>query len=633
MFYYDIAVGTKSRGTKYTFTYSSSTSLSVGQVVEVTLKSQKAFGFIVKKSAKPGFKTAPIERTSDFFIPEHLAQATMKLAAKLPYCGAQIAKLFLPKDLKRYKLERQKILKATDLPPLNDDQSNIYKKIIDSKQSCFIFGDTGSGKTRLYAHIAKHILNEGYSVVLLEPEIGLAGFIHSELEEYFPEAIIYHSGLTAKQRQIIWQRVHDSTKPMLIIGPRSAMGLPINNLKLVITDEAHDQSYRQDGSPYLGAQNIISAICSSKPDTFYIYGTATPNVADLYLARIKHVPIHRITTLASRSSQLPDTIEVSSRENGAVSGKMLHKESVRLLSETFKQNQQAMILLNRRGSARLITCENCQNQITCPNCKHLLVYHHDNHTFRCHFCQKKFEALSSCPACGSGSLKMLAYGTKALELEVRSLFPSIEIIRVDSDSGAGVIKDNVQKIRSGGVQCIIGTQMVAKGLDLPNLKSLVVIDGSRSGGYIAEERQFQLLYQVVGRALRGHQNTNVLIQTEDSGIVVQSIVARDYERFYKYEIAERKKFSYPPFCNMMLIHFSRSSQTSGIQAAKELISDINKLKLNVEVIGPIENSTFKIGTKYNYHILVKSVRRANLETIANSIGTSWICEFDPTIMP
>ena len=243
--------------------------------------------------------------------------------------------------------------------------------------------------------------------------------------------------------------------------------------------------------------------------------------------------------------------------------------------------------------------------------------------------------VSQCPVCQSSDITMIPFGTKALQLEIEKLFPHVAVKRFDTDSPKREhLSEHVTALENGQIQCIIGTQMVAKGLDLPKLKTLVVIEGSSGGGYMSEERRFQLLYQVMGRARRGHQDASIIIQTDDpESSVLKKVAARDYESFYESELRERKQFFYPPFCYMMIIHYSRRSSESAARAGNTLVQDIRSKFQGIAIALPLPNTTEKIRGDYNWHIMIKSPRRKTLQDIAQSIGTSWTCELDPITTP
>lgn len=636
MKYFEVAVGSLSRGAKYIFTYSSEQDLAKGTVVEVLFRNKKAFGFIVKKSSKPTFKTNAICAYSTHVLPVSLQQTCFELIAKYPFSGQQITKLFLPVTIKNYDVDSTPTSSVIRLADLNSEQRTIVDSIVSDKKNAMLFGDTGTGKTRMYCHIIASVLGENKNALLLEPEIGLASFVYKEITKLFPNVVLYHSTMTTKERQIAWQRIHQCDAGMLVIGPRSALTLPIKNLGVIITDEAHDAAYRQDNSPYAYSQVIVSTLVRNTPDSFYIYGSATPNVADYYFAKESNVVIYRLKTQAAGNIQTKTPRTISPKDPEEIQpGKLLLKSSKKLLSQTFKQGGQAMILINRRGTARLVRCEECGHELACPTCGHLYVYHHDTHRLHCHFCQSKTALPTSCPECNHSPLSMIPFGTKALELEITKTFPGVNVRRFDTDtSKSGHLSNYTKELETGEIQCIIGTQMIAKGLDLPKLKSLVVIEGANGSGYMNEERQFQLLYQVVGRAHRGHQDADIIIQSENHlSPITANVLKRDYESFYTRELGERKQFYYPPFCFMMVIHYSRKSSTSASTTGKKIVQDIRRNFTGVEVNDPLANIGEKLRDNYNWHILVKSPKRTTLQAIAEHIGSSWLCEFDPITTP
>jgi primosomal protein N' (replication factor Y) len=633
MFFYDIAIAGNGGGSQGIFTYAYPTRLSPGTLVRVLLRRKNAIGFIVKVSTKPEFKTTEILSVSSLSIPQIQLDTYLMLRGVYPFSEQQLASLFCPSSLKEYDVNSESTTLNKVLPALNIEQETALREYRKSSGNCLLFGDTGSGKTRLYMHMIRHHLDAGEDVLLLTPEIGLSGFLFSETSKYFSDATHYHSKLTAKKRNEIWQSIRSSNGPRLVIGPRSVLGLPLKNVGLVILDESHDTSYRQENTPYLHAQNI-AAVMSKVGKVRCVYGSATPSVNDYYRATETNQSILRLKKRAIKNEFKTEhrIIDVTN----STTPHILHPETVELLTATFKRGEQAMVLINKRGTARLIACDNCQHELGCPRCDHLLTYHHDQHRLRCHVCDYTTAMPTTCPKCGQAELKLRSHGAKAMHEEIKKLFPNITSHRFDTDSLKDESLDKmVDELVSGSVQCIIGTQMIAKGLDLPRLSTLVVTGaGSAGASYSSEERQFQLLYQVIGRAMRGHRSTTVAIQTHDpASKILHYATKRDYLGFYEQELAQRKKYSYPPYKYMMVIHYSRKSAEKARIAGKKLISECQEVTRGLDYIGPSPNIYERLGENYRWHIVVKSRSRANLLKLALHIGTSWKCELDPLTTP
>jgi primosomal protein N' (replication factor Y) (superfamily II helicase) len=635
MFYYEVAISGKQRGQTNVFTYSHPDKLDIGRIVGVTVRGKKAQGFIVKISSKPTYNTLGIASVSSHSLPKSSINTYLDLTLTYPISGAYLASLFMTSGVDG-KVDELAPRDAISIPPLSPHQRAAFEQILSSNTSCLLYGDTGTGKTRLYIHLIENELKQGKNVLLLAPEIGLASFLYEEISKYFSRTILYHSGLTPKKRRSAWVASEQSSGGIVVVGPRSALGLPLGNIGTVILDEAHDQSYRQDGLPFVHSR-VFAALLAKNNSAVCIYGSATPLVSDYYQAETLGMPIVKLTELAVGTNKTYDVhiLDYKDDKQKMSSGSLL-KDARHTLEATFKAGKQALILSNRRGTARYVSCTSCGHEERCESCDHLLIYHHDLHQLRCHFCMTKYPVPTSCSSCGQDTMTMRSEGTKAIATEIQSLFSDINLMRFDTDNlKADHLSGHIDRIKSGEVDCIVGTQMIAKGLDLPNLKTLIVIGGgSFSSGFASEEREFQLLYQVIGRAIRGHQDTDIYIQTSspDSSLLKHT-VARDYDSFYREEIALRKKFDYPPFCHMMVVHYSRKSSKSAANSGRDIMTKILDQNQKVSISEPTPNTTERISTDYNWHILVKSKKRSRLYEIAESLGTSVVCELDPAELP
>ena len=636
MFYYEVATAGNTRGTTSIFTYESSLDLVNGTIVKVSIRGKTCLGFIVKNASKPSFKTNAL----DIYIPAsvlplEIVSTFNDLRELYPFSESQLAGLFAPPPApKKISQPEPESIAGQPIPELNVDQAKVVSLLFSSSSNSILFGDTGTGKTRMYMHLIQKFINSGKNVVLLAPEIGLATYLFEEIRAYFPDSILYHSGLTPKQRYDAWVKSANTKSGFLIVGPRSALSLPLKDIGLIILDEAHDTSYRQDSAPYLHAK-ILSAVLAKHHSAKCVYGTATPNVVDYFGASQLNNPIVEIKTRAVQSENKASIKVVDYADETERSAGSLLKSSLQSISDAVKSGGQALVLVNRRGTARYVACENCGNEERCSVCDHLVVYHHDTYELRCHFCGARYPVPSKCSACGSFEILMRSYGTKAITEELARLFPDVTIKRFDTDTTK---KDHLQQhtesVKDGSVQIVVGTQMIAKGLDLPKLRSLVVLSASSGNGYGGEERDFQLLYQVLGRATRGHQNTKVIIQTATpDSRVIEDATNRDYSNFYARELGERKAFFYPPYCHMMIVHISRKTAKGAKSAGLAVQKKISSGYSGISVSSAMPNITERIGTQYNWHLLVKSPKRSRLVNIAKDLGTGYLCELDPIDTP
>lgn len=634
MFYYEVACGGNSRGTKGIFTYAHSTELTIGQHVQVLLQNKYAFGFIVKKSAEPSFKTTEIAKVlSEKLTPESVT-TYLELRKLYPLSDAALTNLFLPPERSKRNKKIAETLHPEPIPTLNPEQLDILSRINKSSGNVLLHGDTGSGKTRIYTHLANAELLAGRSVFILAPEIGLATFLYKDIVSYFPSAVLYHSKLTKVERSHAWESVQNSQDPVVIVGPRSALSLPIKDLGLIIIDESHDQSYRQENSPHVNAKTLASLL-AREHSARVVYGTATPLVTDIRQAESLGMPILRLTKQAVDTGKSSSVRVVGYEEPGERTGGSLLKSSKAIIASALSKNGQSLVLINRRGTARYVSCASCGHESRCTTCDRLLTYHHDTYELRCHHCDKRFPVPTICTMCGQSDITMRSFGSKAVVDELAKTFPDASIKRFDTDnSKKDHLLASVTELKDGDVQIIVGTQMIAKGLDLPELKSLVVLAGGSTTGYMSEEREFQLLYQVLGRALRGHQDTQVVVQASNpDSKVLQWAVTRDYDSFMRSELEDRKSFNYPPYCYLMLIHIRRKTSKGAHKAAGELSAELRASYKGIQISGATPNANERIGPYYHWHILLKSPKRGTLVRIAESIGTGFSCELDPVDIP
>jgi primosomal protein N' (replication factor Y) (superfamily II helicase) len=634
MFYYEVACGGNSRGAMGIFTYAHSTDLTIGQHVQVLLQNKYAFGFIVKKSAEPSFRTTEIVNILSETLTSEAVATFLELRKLYPLADTALANLFLPPEHSKRSMKVTQSSEPEPLPKLNPEQANILSLINKSSGNVLLHGDTGSGKTRIYTHLAGAELHAGRSVFILAPEIGLATFLYKDIVRYFPSAVLYHSKLTKVERSHAWEVIQNSTDPVVVVGPRSALSLPVKNIGLIVIDESHDQSYRQENAPHVNAKTLASLL-AREHTAQVVYGTATPLVADVRQAESLGMPILRLTKQAVDTGKTSSVRVVGYEVPGERTGGSLLKSSKSVIADAISKGGQSLVLINRRGTARYVSCASCGHESRCTTCDRLLTYHHDTYELRCHHCDKRFPVPSICTMCGRADISMRSFGSKAVVDELVKTFPDASIKRFDTDtSKKDHLLASVNELKGGDVQIIVGTQMIAKGLDLPELKSLVVLAGGSTTGYMSEEREFQLLYQVLGRALRGHQNTEVVVQASNpDSKVLNWAVTRDYESFMKSELADRKSFNYPPFCYLMLIHVRRKTSKGAQKAAGELSTKLRASYKGIQISGATPNTNERIGPYYHWHILLKSPKRGTLVRIAESIGTGVSCELDPVDIP
>lgn len=634
-FFYIIGVGSIGLKQKGLFTYSSSLKLCPGQVVTIELKKKTCSGVVICTTKTPAFKVKPVLHAYSLTIPKHYLTLMRWALTYYPNESGSVIRLFLPPTTPKNLDSSMPIedLKLTvSKKTLTTDQKNALEIVAKSKSACILHGDTGTGKTQVYIEAAKTVIAEGKSVIVLSPEIGLSEQMKANLENSFGKVTTYHSLHTLKQRREIWQSVAISDKPLIIAGPRSALFLPIKKIGLIILDEAHDAAYKQQQSPYYSTLQMamrLAQITESK----LIYGSATPNVADYFVAKQKKFPIIRMserpiatTTNFSTSIEALDTRDRRLfSKNPYISDKAISE-----IQTSIKNGKQSLLLLNRRGTAQLLQCDTCAWQYRCPTCDHTLVYHRDVHRALCHYCGLNCPMITVCPE-DSGSVKQLNVGTKFIEEACKKLFPGETVHRVDRDSvDRENVRETMSSLVSGESKILVGTQLLAKGLDLPLLNTIVVLDASaQSSDYLGDERYYQLLHQVIGRGMRGHQNTKVIMQAGD---IDDSIIAwaksDDWFNFYEHEILERRTYNYPPFTQLATIRFVRKSPGSAEKIALSIKNKAKSDELNVEVLGPLPVRSKKNNTS-EWVLLVKSKRRSDLLKVSGFAPKDSVIDTEP----
>jgi primosomal protein N' (replication factor Y) len=424
----------------------------------------------------------------------------------------------------------------------------------------------------------------------------------------------------------------------VVVGPRSALFTPLPSVGLIVLDEAHEPAYKQEQSPRYSALRTASQL-GGLTGAKVIYGTATPNVADYYVASQKSAVV-RMQQLALGPSRTPvktEVVNLKDRQNLG-SNPYLSKKLIDAINTTLSNKKQVMVYLNRRGSARVILCGNCGWRDLCPNCDVSLVYHADKHLARCHICGYSAKPPSACPNCGNPDIIYKTIGTKALTEQVAKLFPDKAVRRFDSDNDEGETLNAVyRELLDGRIDILVGTQLIAKGLDLPRLGLVGVVSAESSltlPDYTAEERTFQLLYQVIGRVGRGHADGQVVVQTyEPDNPAVKSAVQRDYKAFYEHVLAERQAFRFPPFSYLRKLTIRRATLAGAQTAAAKLKSSFQGLILEkglaVEIIGPTPSFYARRGRYYYYQLVAKAKDRKHLLELAKLAPQDWQIDLDP----
>ncbi len=621
-------------------TYSSEENIALRCAVTVELRNRTITGFVTKLvNKKPRFVVKPIKNiVSDSPLPDYCFNLASWMSQYYQCSLAESLALFTPSKPMIRKLATDAMARAMDQiewhPELLPSQKKAIKEI-EGKLSTTVLlhGETGSGKTRVYVELAKKVLASNKSVIVLTPEITLTTQLAMVFESHINhKVIVLHSQLSASKRKRLWLEIINSTQPLVIIGARSALFSPLKDIGLVILDEAHEPAYKQEQSPRYQTTRVASQL-GVLTKSRVVLGSATPSIEDYYLANSHDAVVKMRQDISKKESVSIEMVDLKNRQNFTVS-QHLSKQLVSEIGKCLSSKKQVIIYLNRRGSSRLILCTNCGWQYLCPNCDIPLIYHSDKHEVRCHICNYRAESPKSCPTCNNVDLIYRSIGSQALADEVKRLFPNHVIKRFDGDNNVGErLDERYDEIVTGKINILVGTQVVAKGLDLPKLGLVGIVAAESSMGlpdFSSEERTFQLLYQVIGRVGRGHGLSKVIVQTyEPSSIIIKSAVDRDYDKFYSYCLADRKKYRFPPFSYLLQAVCRKTSEAACSAAANKIVLEMQRLRLSVEIIGPAPAFYARRGQYYYYQVVVKSKNRADLLQIKNLIPSDWRVDLDP----
>jgi primosomal protein N' (replication factor Y) len=512
---------------------------------------------------------------------------------------------------------------------LNSDQHAVVNKVTDCLGKGFaaflLAGVTGSGKTEVYLQLAAAVIGRGYPVLILIPEIALITQIERRFRARFGDRVaVLHSGLTAGQRYDQWLRIHRG-EVRIAIGARSSVFAPFKRVGLIVVDEEHDTSYKQEGRLRYNACDL--AVVRAKLDKgVVLLGSATPSIQSYHNAsQKKYVEL----TLAKRVEErpLPQITVVDLRKTRDLrgSGRFVSAELHQAMKDSLARGEQVLLFLNRRGFASFPVCRDCGEPIKCKNCDISMTLHRQANAFKCHYCGFMRPAASVCDTCGSAHIKNLGLGTEKVESSVAELFPAARVVRMDRDttSRRGSVVRILKELRHRRIDILIGTQMVAKGHDFPfiTLVGILCADLSMSfPDFRAGERTFQLLAQVAGRAGRGDRPGKVILQTYNpEHFSIRAAQNQDFRAFYRQEILFRRALKYPPFSRIIQLKIAgrdkRQTEThagSLGEACRRLGQQDDVLRKSVEVMGPIEAALARIAGKYRWQILLKGQRAGTL---------------------
>jgi primosomal protein N' (replication factor Y) len=641
MYYYSVLVRSSRYHGKEALTYGSEKRLGRGRIVRVELQKQKVLGVVAGTAGKPRFKTKAVTEALDLpALPAHLLKLAEWMAAYYPAPLGLIAQQLLPADFPA-KLPESGPADSpakpdlSSLPPLTREQQAALKAM-QERNTYLLHGVTGSGKTRLYIELAAKTVKGGGSAIILTPEISLTSQLAARFREVFGRrVVVMHSKQTPADRRNTWLDILRTEGPSVVIGPRSALFSPVKDPGLIVLDEAHEAAYKQEQAPQYQAGRVAAYLAGAARATL-VLGSATPSVSDYYLAEQKGRPIIRLTGLAREHRHGDTEVSIVDRKDHSLFSRSsyLSLELIKAVEKALAKGEQSLLYLNRRGTARLVLCENCGWQAACPHCDVPLTYHGDRHELRCHSCNYHAKVPAGCPECGRPDIIFKTAGTKAIADEVKRIWPQAKVARFDTDNPrAERFEQQYEAVAKGDVDILVGTQMLAKGLDLPRLSTLGVLLADTSlymPDFSAEERTYQLISQVLGRIGRGHVAGRAVIQSyHPDHLVIKAAVKGDYEGFYKTELASRKQFVFPPFCYLLKLTVRRASIDAARTAAESLKSDVEGSGARVRIEGPAPSFYERLQGKYQWQLVVKSRQRSELLKIIEDLPSGWSYDIDP----
>ncbi len=677
-------------------TYFSATSLVAGQVVLVPLGRRTVPGVVVKKVAQPDFKTKPITKILYAKpLPRQLLAAMWFLHEYYLAAEGEGVGLVLPKGVEKQRREAkteqmfgnsaERVLPPVSFPrrplganapasfvgalPQASPARDIDGKFVSAESSCpaehtvpeapfstiplnpaqkmalkglqearsatkLLFGLTGSGKTNIYLKMALDAFKRQKSTIVLVPEIALTGQLVRVFRQVFGEnVVVIHSKQTEAERHLIFNALLLAEEPKIVIGPRSALFAPLSNLGLIVIDEAHETTYHQENAPKYSAVRVASFL-ARELEIDCILGSATPKIEDYYLAS-RQGAVVELTKKAKQEARAAEVkiVDFKNRDNFR-KNRYFCNSLLDKIQQNLEHGRQTLIFHNRRGSAPLTICEKCGEEILCPHCFLPLTLHTDNYTLRCHTCDFMMSVPTSCPKCGHPGIVHKGFGTKLLETELKKLFPKAAVRRFDADNKKGEsLEELYEAVRAGEVDILVGTQVVAKGLDLPKLATVGVVQadaGLNLPDFAAEERTFQLLTQVMGRVGRGHMETaEVIIQTfRPEHPVLKFAAEEDYSRFYQYEIRRRQKAGFPPFRFVMKLEITMKTEAvvlKKVQAAARILSA--DVRLTVSPPQPAFHERTARG--FTWQLIVRSRSRAALIEACAGLDKNFKITLDP----
>ena len=573
-------------------------------IIESTRKNAKTkLSFLKALKKYPIIEKSILSQMLDAKIDKYLKELEEENVVKV-----EKVKVFAKNNFVKEKIE--------DIP-LNQEQLIAYNNILAQrvKKPVLLYGVTGSGKTKVYINLVKHILKQGKNAVILVPEISLTmQTIKRFVDEFDEDIAVIHSNLTKREKYEQWVKIKNKVS-RIVIGARSALFSPLEDIGIIIIDECHDDAYRSEMSPKYDTIEVADFI-AQKYDAHLILASATPSISQFYKAK---EGIYDIFSLKKRANNKPlPKVEIVNMLEDMKGGNKLELSS-KLQLEMKRQlakGSQVILFLNKRGYSNQLTCDNCGYVPKCENCDISLTYHKTTNTYKCHYCNYETIAYRTCPNCHDGNFIYMGSGTQKIESQVKTLFPTAVVFRMDRDTTMqkGENEKILTDFRNTPRSVLIGTQMIGKGHDFPNVSLVGIINadqGIYAPDYKALERSFNILEQVGGRAGRGDEEGLVIIQTfSNDNSLLYYLKMHSYKDFFEDEIEKRKIFKYEPFGNIirLIISSTDDEQAQGTSyKIRDAIKFYNETRLNntLKIYEPTTCSITRIDSKYRYQIVIR----------------------------
>ena len=637
-----------------TFDYQAECAITPGVRVKVSFGRKKVIGVVLSNKDTSEFSTLKaVEEVLDDapILSTEMLEFLSWSARYYHYHIGEVILSALPKNLRLGKeaLIKKPITSVADndliAPALTDEQLSATEQILDKANQYHGFllhGVTGSGKTEVYLNITQHLLNQGKQVLVLVPEIGLTPQMVSRFAERLDTpAVAIHSQLNETQKLDAYLMAKQG-EAGVVLGTRSAIFASMPNLGLIIIDEEHDQSFKQQSGFRYNARDL-SFIRAKKAGVPLVLGSATPSLESL-----KNVMDGKLTrlSLAKRATGaiMPkvNLIDMRSNFDGALSQSLVAK-----MKQTLDRGKQVMLFINRRGYAPVFYCKQCAWEAHCGHCDQPMVYHRNIHRLKCHHCGKESMPNNTCPSCGSHELEVLGYGTERLQESLNSFFPDTDIIRIDRDTTRKkkAFSQHLEKINSGKPCVIVGTQMLAKGHDFSNLAMVGILDvdvGLMSLDFRATEHLSQLLVQVSGRAGRANEQGEVVIQTRyPDHQMFQYVLNNQYTKYASVLLKQRLSSQMPPFAHQALICANAKDKDKARQLLEQILGVIEQIQMDgVDNWGPAPASIEKKADHYYFNLYLQSTDRACLHQMLSTLSphiealplasrVRWYLDIDP----